>query len=317
MQKIVPHLWYDKEAKEAALFYINLFEQSKLVYTKVIKNPPPLSAAEIVSFELAGQQFIAISAGPNFKLNPAISLMVTFSTPEEVDKLWEALSEGGTELMSLGEYPFSKRYAWVQDRYGLSWQLMLAEGEKVVQKITPCLLFSDGVCGKAEEAIKYYAEVFENSEIGRISRYGEGEAASLKVKVNYADFRLDGLAFYSMDNGYDVDYTFNEAFSFIVNCKDQKEIDYFWEKLSAVPEAESCGWCKDQFGVSWQVLPLNWEEILFSGSEEQVQRVNEAVLEMKKFDLEVLEKVRLGESGCKNDRSSHVETVVKITRESS
>jgi predicted 3-demethylubiquinone-9 3-methyltransferase (glyoxalase superfamily) len=294
MQKIVSHLWYDKEAKEAALFYISLFEQSKLVYTKVIKNPPPFGDAEIVSFELAGQQFMAISAGPYFKLNSSISLMVACSTSEEVDKMWEALSEGGTELMALGEYPFSKRYAWVQDRYGLSWQLMLVEGGQEVQKITPSLLFSDGACGKAEEAIKYYAEVFENSEIGRISRYGEGEAASSKAKVNYAAFKLDGLAFSAMDNGYDVDYTFNEAFSLIVNCKDQKEIDYFWEKLSAVPEAENCGWCKDQFGVSWQVVPSNMEEILFGGSEEQVQRVTEAFLKMKKFDLEVLEKVRLG-----------------------
>jgi len=297
MQKIVPHLWYDKEAREAALFYISLFEHSKLAYTKTIKNPPPFSDSEIVSFELAGQQFIAISAGPYYKLNPSISLMVACSTSGEVDRIWEALSEGGTELMALGEYPFSKRYGWIQDRYGLSWQLMLVEGEQEVQKITPCLLFSGGTCGKAGEAVKYYAEVFENSEIGMISRYGEGEAESPKAMVNYSAFKLDGMAFSAMDNGYDVDYTFNEAFSLIVNCKDQKEIDYFWGKLSAVPEAESCGWCKDQFGVSWQVLPSNWEEILFGGSKEQVQRVNEAVLEMKKFDLEVLEKVRLGISG--------------------
>lgn len=294
MQKIVPHLWYDKEAKEAAQFYIGLFEKSKLVSTKVIKNPPPYDDAEIVIFELAGQQFMAISAGPYFKFNPSISLMVACATSEEVDRMWEALSEGGTELMALGEYPFSKRYAWVQDRYGLSWQLMLAEGGQEVQKITPSLLFSDGSCGKAEEAIRYYAEVFENSEIGQTSRYAEGEAQSAKAKVNYAAFNLDGTALSAMDNGYDVDFTFNEAYSLIVNCRDQKEIDYFWEKLSAVPEAEQCGWCKDQFGVSWQVLPSNWEEIQFGGSEEEVQRMTEAFLKMKKFDIEALEKVRKG-----------------------
>jgi len=294
MQKIVPHFWYDKEAKEAALFYISLFEQSKLVYTQVIKNPPPYGDSELVSFELAGQQFMSISAGPYFKLNPSISLMVACSSAEEVDRKWKSLSEGGTELMPLGEYPFSKRYAWIQDRYGLSWQLMLTEAGQDAQKITPNLLFSDGACGKAEEAVKYYAEVFENSEIGTISRYAEGEAQSAKAKVNYAAFKLDGVAFSAMDNGYDVDYTFNEAFSLIVNCRDQKEIDYFWERLSAVPEAENCGWCKDKFGVSWQVVPSNMEEILFGGSEEQVQRVTEAFLKMKKFDLEALEKVRLG-----------------------
>ena len=272
MQRIVPHLWYDQEAKEAALFYIGLFEQSRLLSTRVIKNPPPFGDSEIVTFELAGQQFMAISAGPYFKLNPANSLMVACNSADEVDRLWEALCAGGTELMPLGEYPFSRRYAWVQDRHGLSWQLMLVD-EEADQKIIPCLLYSGEACGRAEEAIRYYADVFENSEVGEISRYAEGEAPSSKAKVKYAGFRLDGLDFAAMDNGYDVDYTFNEAFSFVVNCSDQKEIDYFWDKLSKVPEAENCGWCKDQFGVSWQVVPANMEEILFSGSEEQVQRV--------------------------------------------
>lgn len=100
MQKIVPHLWYDKEAKEAALFYIGLFEKSKLGNTQVIKNPPPSGDAELVSFELAGQQFMAISAGPFFKLNQSMSFMIACSTPEEVDRKWKALSEGGTELMA-------------------------------------------------------------------------------------------------------------------------------------------------------------------------------------------------------------------------
>jgi len=295
MQKIVPHLWYDKEAKEAALFYVSLFENSMLVDTKIIKNTPS-GDSEIVSFELAGQQFMAISAGPFFKFNPSISLMVACSTAEEVDKKWEALSEGGTELMALGEYPFSKRYGWIQDRYGLSWQLMLTEGADKVQKITPNLLFSDGVCGKAEEATRFYADVFMKSEIGMVSRYGEGEAKSSKAKVNYTAFKLEGISFSAMDNGYDVDYTFNEAFSLIVNCIDQKEIDYYWDRLSAVPEAEQCGWLKDKFGISWQIVPSNMDELLFSGSEEELRRVTEAFLKMKKFDLEALEKARMGSS---------------------
>lgn len=293
MQKIVPHFWYDKEAKEAAVFYASLFEQSKLLNTKVIKNTQS-GDSEIVNFELAGQPFMAISAGPYFKFNPSMSLMVACSSEQEVNSKWEALSEGGTELMALGEYPFSKRYGWIQDRYGLSWQLMLVDSGQEVQKITPNLLFSDGSCGKAEEAVRYYAEIFDNSEIGLISRYAEGEAKSAKAKVNYAAFKLGGVAFSAMDNGYDVDYTFNEAFSLIVNCIDQKEIDYFWDKLSAVPEAEQCGWLKDKFGVSWQIVPSNLDEVLFNGTEDEVRRVTEAFLKMKKFNLEALEKARLG-----------------------
>lgn len=164
MQKIVPHLWYDKEAKEAATFYVSLFENSKILNVNVIENTPS-GDAEFVTFELDGMEFQAISAGPYFKFNPSISLMVACESVEEVNTKWEALSEGGTELIPLGEYPFNKRYGWVQDRYGLSWQLMLIENQETAQKITPNLLFSGDSCGEAEEALKFYTEIFENSEI--------------------------------------------------------------------------------------------------------------------------------------------------------
>ncbi|WP_088186148.1 VOC family protein [Desulfosporosinus sp. FKA] len=289
MQKIVPHLWYDTEAKEAALFYTSLFDQSKLLDVTVIENTPS-GDAESVSFELAGQQFKAISAGPFFKFNPSVSLMVACYSIEEVNTKWRALSEGGTELMPLGEYPFSKRYSWVQDRYGLSWQLMLTDHGQSVQKITPNLLFSDESCGKAEEAVRYYTGVFEKSEIGTISRYKEGEAELPKAKINYAAFKLNGIAFSAMDNGFDVDYGFNEAFSLMINCEDQKEIDYFWDKLSAVPEAEQCGWVKDKVGVSWQIVPAIMDEMMKSGDRKRLQRVTEAFLKMKKFDVDALQK---------------------------
>ncbi|MEI8216928.1 MAG: VOC family protein [Eubacteriales bacterium] len=289
MERIVPHLWFDKEAKEAALFYTSLFEQSKVLNVTVIEGTPS-GDAESVNFELAGQQFMAISAGPFFKFNPSISLMVACNSASEVNTKWKSLSEGGTELMPLGEYPFSKRYSWVQDRYGLSWQLMLTDGGQSVPKITYNLLFSNESCGKAEEAVMYYNEVFDNSEIGIISRYKEGEAESAKAKINYAAFKLDGIAFSAMDNGFNVDYGFNEAFSLIVNCKDQKEIDYFWEKLSAVPEAEQCGWAKDKFGISWQITPVIMNEMMKSGDREKMKRVTEAFLKMKKLNLEVLQK---------------------------
>ena len=293
MQKIVPHLWYDKEAKEAAEFYINLFENSKLLNNAVIENTPS-GDSEIVNFKLAGQTFAAISAGPYFKFNPSISLMVYCSTKDEINNKWNALNKGGSELMPLGEYPFNKWYGWVQDCYGLSWQLMLAEGEQISQKITTNLLFSNDACGRAEEAVDYYVETFEKSEKGIVSKYGAGEAQSPKAKVNYAAFKLFDLDFSAMDNGYDVDYSFNEAFSLIIKCKDQEEIDYYWDKLSAVPEAEQCGWVKDKFGVSWQIVPEHMDDILSNGTREEKQRVTEAFLKMKKFDIELLEKARLG-----------------------
>lgn len=291
MQKIVPHLWFDKEAKEAAMFYISLFEGSKFLNATVIENTPS-GDAELVIFELAGLEFQAISAGPYFKFNPSNSLMVACESVEEVNTKWKALLEGGTELMPLGEYPFSNWYGWVQDRYGLSWQLMLMDDSQTVQKITPNLLFSSDACGKAEEALKAYAEIFEDSEIEFISKYGVGEAVSSKAKVNYAAFQLGGFHLSAMDNAVDGDFNFNEAFSLIINCKDQKEIDYYWDKLSAIPEAEQCGWIKDKFGISWQIVPENINEILFKGPKDENLRAAEALLKMKKIDIHALEKAR-------------------------
>lgn len=292
MQRIVPHLWYDKEAKEAATFYVGLFDNSKIHNVTLLEGTPS-GDAEVVDFELAGLQFEAISAGPFFKFNPSISLLVACNSEKEVNAKWNALSEGGAVLMPLGEYPFNKLYGWVQDRYGLSWQLMLDDGQ-TAQKITPNLLFSNESCGKAEEAIRYYAGTFENSEIGAISRYKEGEAQSPKARINYAGFKLSGIAFSAMDNAFDADYGFNEAFSLIVNCKDQQEIDYFWDKLSAEPESEQCGWLKDKFGVSWQIVPVQMNEMMKSGDSEKIRRLTEAFLKMKKFDLEALQKAYEG-----------------------
>ena len=288
--RIVPHLWYDKEAKEAALFYINLFDHSRLVDTNVLEDTPS-GDAEVVSFELAGQPFQAISAGPYFTFNPSISLMVACDTPEEVDSLWNAFSAGGTALMPLDEYPFSKRYGWIQDKYGLSWQLMMTEKGQAVQKITPNFLFTGEVCKKAEEAIRYYTEIFEDSAIHSISRYGKEAGPERETAINYASFQLSGSQFSAMDNAYDEEYTFNEAVSLIVFCHDQKQIDYYWDKLSAVPEAEQCGWLKDKYGVSWQIVPVNLHLFLETDNREKQQRITEAFLKMKKFDLAELQRV--------------------------
>jgi predicted 3-demethylubiquinone-9 3-methyltransferase (glyoxalase superfamily) len=153
MQKIVPHLWFDKEAKEAAEYYTSVFPNSKIASVKTLHDTPS-GDAEMVSFELSGQPFIAISAGPLFKFNEAISLMV--------------------------------------------------------------------------------------------------------------------------------------------NCEDQKEVDYYWSKLSADPKAEQCGWCKDKYGLSWQIVPTAMGRMLSDGSTEQIAKVTEAFLKMKKFDIAALEKAYSG-----------------------
>ena len=235
---------------------------------------------------------MSISAGPYFKFNPSVSLMVNCYSKAEIDELWKALSEDGSELMPLGEYPFSPYYSWIQDKYGLSWQLFLTEQNDHTPKIVPNLLFSNGVCGRTEEAVNFYVDVFKHAGINFISRYEAGESTNEKAKINFVSFSLENTPITAMDNGYEVDFTFNEAFSFRLNCDDQAEIDYYWQKLSAVPEAEQCGWVKDQFGFSWQILPYNMGELMRSDSEEATRKITQVMLQMKKIDIEALKSAR-------------------------
>lgn len=283
MQKIIPHLWFDKEAKAAAEFYTSVFDNSKIHFINLIPDTPS-GDAEIVGFEIMGYDFMAISAGPFFKINPSISFHVRCRTVAEVDQTWEKLSEGGTVMMELGEYPFSKRYGWIQDKFGVSWQVIYTEGD-FQQRIMPALMFVGDVCGKAEEAMGLYTSVFKNAKSEVLARYEKGEKPDKEGTVKYAQFFLDGQEFGAMDSGWTHDFGFNEAISLIVNCKDQQEIDYFWGKLSAVPEAEQCGWIKDKYGVSWQITPVNMAELLAKNP----AKTTPVMLQMKKIIIADLE----------------------------
>ena len=187
--------------------------------------------------------------------------------------------------MELGEYPFSKRYGWIQDRYGLSWQVIHTEGD-FTQRVTPVLMFVGDVCGKAEEAIGFYTSVFHGSRSQILARYAGGESPDREGTVKYAQLILSGQEFGAMDSAWKHDFAFNEAISFIVNCKDQEEIDYFWARLSAVPEAEQCGWVKDKYGVSWQIMPANMQELMSRNPD----KTTPVMLGMKKIVIEDLER---------------------------
>jgi predicted 3-demethylubiquinone-9 3-methyltransferase (glyoxalase superfamily) len=291
--KITPHLWFDREAVEAAEFYSSTFTNSRVSDVTTIHDTPS-GDADVVSFELFGEPFMAISAGPLFKFTPAVSFLVRCRSREEVDELWDTLAGGGTALMPLDSYPFSERYGWTEDRYGLSWQVMYAGDEDIHQRITPALMFVGEVCGKAEEAINVYASVFPDSKLGRVLRYGKGEEPDQEGTIKHAGVTLAGREFAAMDSAHDHRFGFNEAVSFMVGCDTQEEIDYFWDSLSAVSEAEQCGWLKDKFGVSWQVVPSMLGELLGSGTKEQTARVTEAFLQMKKFDIAELKRTYEG-----------------------
>ena len=302
MKKITPHLWFDKQAREAAELYVSFFPGSKITNVRTLTNTPS-GDCDLVSFELAGQPFMAISAGPYFKFNPSVSFHVNCDTKEEVDSVWERLSPGGKVLMPLDTYPFSARYGWLEDKYGLSWQVIHTGGASIHQKFTPVLMFVGNVCGKAEEAIDFYASVFQGAPDGArtggtkaevLARYGKGEEPDKEGSVRYARFLLLGLEFGAMDSAREHKFAFNEAISFLVPCDTQEEIDYLWGKLSADPKAEQCGWLKDKYGLSWQIAPTMMQAVLGSGDKQRMERVTQAFLKMKKFDIAALKQAAEG-----------------------
>ena len=288
MQKLIPHLWYNDNAREAATWYVSLFENSGIDQTTVIYDTPS-GDAELVDFHLANFHISSISAGPFFQFNPSLSFMVSCVDSSEVQRLYTAFSEGGTVLMPLDSYSFSPQYAWVQDRYGLSWQLIQDENLTEKTYIRPTLLFSGNSCGKALDAMDYYAKVFPNSSKGYVHHYGDGEAEDSRAKINYGELTLMGTPWVVMDNNFGGDYDFDEAFSFIIQCEHQGEVDDYWELLSFDPESEQCGWLKDQFNLSWQVTPRSISTMMATATEEEMRRLTKAFLPMKKLDIHLIE----------------------------
>ena len=279
MQKITPNLWFDHNAREAVDFYVSIFPDSKITGGSKYPDSKDEGLADFqldmadkdltVDFNLAGHDFTAINAGPEFKATPANSFMVNFDpsrdkqAKEHLDQIWEKLLDGGKALMPLQKYDFSEHYGWVQDKYGFSWQLILTDPDGDDRPdLIPSLMFGDGVQNRANEAIDYYVSAFKNSKRGLSYPYGQPTGPVTAEALMFADFQLDGEWFAGNDSGVEQDFTFNEAVSYSVVCKDQAEIDYFWEKLSASQKDEQCGWCKDKFGVSWQIVPENMEELM-------------------------------------------------------
>jgi predicted 3-demethylubiquinone-9 3-methyltransferase (glyoxalase superfamily) len=288
MQKITPHLWFDKEANKAAEFYTSLFKDSKIKNKATLHNTPS-GTVDLFAIELLGQEFRLLNAGPLFKFTPAVSFLVACATKQEVDALWRELSKCGSALMELGGYPFSERYGWTMDRFGLSWQLMFMGGREITQQIIPTLMFVGEQCGRAEEAINFYTSVFSNAKVGHVLRYGENEEPDKGGTIKHGGVALEAQSFAVMDSARAHNFTFNEAISFIVSCNTQEEIDYFWSKLSADPKAEQCGWLKDKFGLSWQVVPTVMDEMLSDKDPAKLARVTQEFLKMKKFDIAKLQ----------------------------
>ncbi len=305
MQKIIPNLWFQNNAEEAVEFYTTIFNNSSINEVShydaasAEASGMPEGSVLTIGFTLDGYELLALNGGPAFSFTPAISFTLPINTEKEVDRIWEELGEGGKALMELDKYPFSDKYGWLEDKYGVSWQLIQSDNPEPI-KIVPSFLFAGKLKGKAEEAMKLYTSLFKNSTINQIARYEDSMGdqpvqAELVGKVAHAVFTLDGQEFIAMDSGDEHKFTFSEAISLIVNCDTQEEVDHFWASLSADPEAEMCGWLKDKFGVSWQIVPTILNELLSDPNKEKASRAMKAMLEMKKLNIAGLEQAFEGE----------------------
>jgi predicted 3-demethylubiquinone-9 3-methyltransferase (glyoxalase superfamily) len=294
MQKITPFLWFDNNAEEAVNFYTSLFDDSKILsVTRYDEAGAKASgqkagSAMTVAFKLEGQNFTALNGGPYFKLNQSISFFAYCESDAKIEKVFNKLSEGGTVLFPLAKYDWSSRYAWVVDKFGLSWQL---DVDKInnPQKILPAFLFANDNSLRLKEAANHYSSVFPDSKI--IMEFPYDKSAGVPDgTLLFTQFKLSDHLFNAMSSTLKHDFDFNEAFSFVVNCKDQTEVDYYWNKLTSDGGMESqCGWLKDKYGVSWQIVPTRLIELLGDPNPVKAQKVMMAMLKMKKIVISDLE----------------------------
>lgn len=296
MQKINPFLWFNDKAEEAANFYVSLFKNSKIISINRVDAPdaedgPGAGTVVSASFQLDGQVFMALNGGPQFTFTPAVSFFVNCETMDEIEALWQKLSQGGKALMELDRYPFSEKFGWLMDQFGVSWQLNLES--RRIQKITPCLMFVGDQHGKAEAAMNEYISLFNDSRIESIERYGPGEGEPLGT-VKQAAFLLNGQEFRVMDSSLNHQFTFTPAISFFVNCVNQEEVDRLWEKLTEGGEEQPCGWLRDKYGVSWQIIPTVLGELLYDKDPVRAQRVMQAMLQMRKIEIDKLKEAYEG-----------------------
>lgn len=277
--KIYLCLWFDGKGKEAAELYCSLFKNSKIIN----------DTGMVVIFELLGKKIMTLNGGPMFKINPSISFSVLCENIDETNRIWDRLRDGGSVLMPINKYFWSERYGWLQDKYGMNWQISVVSKPGDPPSLTPSMLFTGNQFGKAAEAIKFYSSIFKNAETMVMYPYPENDANA--GNVMFSEFKLNGYNLIAMDGPGEHSDTFSEGVSFVVDCADQQEVDYYWEKLTGDGGQESmCAWLKDRFGVSWQIVPAKLGELIGSPDREKADRAIQAMLKMKKIIIADLQK---------------------------
>lgn len=296
-RRIIPCLWLD-EAEAAADRYCQIFPRSHVVarshYPVDRDNPGgrPRGSVLTIELELAGCRFTALAGGSMFKPNPSISFFVHAADPAEADRLYGELADGGAALMPIGTYPWSERYGWVADRFGVSWQVITGARTAEGPLIVPSLMFANAQAGQAEAAITAYTRAFSDGRILSIARYGADEGQPGWVK--HGRFVIGHTELAATDSHLRHGFDFGEGVSLQVMCVDQAEVDHYWEALAVGGSHGPCGWLRDRFGVSWQVVPATIATLLASPDAAARDRAFAAIMGMTKLDVGAIERAFAG-----------------------
>jgi len=288
---ISPCLWFDTQAEEVVEFYTSLFPNSLikniLRYGKEGKEiqKKPEGSVLTIDFTLDEVPFVALNGTPAFQHNESISLFVYCETDERINFLYEKFSESGSVNMPLDKYDWSSKYAWVKDKFGVSWQLDISKSNSS-QKIVPSLLFVNNKFNLIKNAANFYTSIFPDSKI-LIEQVFENINEIENGTLLFAQLSLNGYLINLMSGGkIKHNFDFNESISFIVNCNSQEEIDYYWSKLTEGGEEIECGWLKDKFGIFWQIVPEILNELLVDS--QKSDKVMREIFKMKKLELKKL-----------------------------
>jgi len=274
---IYPCLTLRGKIAEASDFYIQTFGDGKISQTSPF----------VIQIELSGQKIMLLNDGPTSSPNPTISFMVMCATEAETEKYWNKLTVDGKVLMPIDSYDWSPKYGWVEDKYGISWQLYTGDKADTIQKFSPTLMFTGDKAGQATEAIHYYAGVFSDFHIEGILKYSKEDDESEEL-VKHAQFKLNDLVMMAMDSSANHGFGFNDAISLVVECENQAEIDHYWTQLTSDGGKEvACGWLTDQYGISWQIIPKGLGKLI--SDPERGQRAMNALMKMKKLVIAELE----------------------------
>ncbi len=297
--RIVPCIWLDDQAEAAASFYVSAFAEGRVDavarYPRSGENPSnrPPGSVLTVDFTVAGQRFTLLNGGPSFKPNPSVSFHVHLPDAAAVDALHAGLGAGGMDLMPLDAYPWSPRFVWLQDRFGVSWQLM-ARTDAARPTVVPAVMFGGPQHGRARDAIAAYVAALPGSRVVQVEDFGEGEGGEVGT-VKQAAVELLGQPFVAMDGGSGHAFGFDMGLSLQVMCADQAEVDAVAAALAADGGTEDqCGWVRDRFGLWWQVVPEQVGAWMASDDEAARDRVFKALLPMHRLDVTALERAYRG-----------------------